>query len=643
VPHGFLLVALLFQCCRSLNVDSSKSEVLPTWLKTLGGIFPEEVPAQLAAYSNPTTPQMQVMGEDEPKEINDVQSEFITILERPAWTKSGLVETNLSIETEHVLVRPQQFEALQHHHEMVTGGGSKLNLLNANPDFEKIIIKNLGSEYVGSIGIGTIYEPKGCHKEGSPDAGGCSSVHEQEKLSVVFDTGSTNLWMASTLCTSGPCVLGSRKRFDFKQSDTFEKPEVPKQLDIEFGTAQLKGPLGIDDFHIGPFTVKKQKFGMIQEEYGSTFRELELEGIVGLAFPNLAAAGTEPFFDSVIQQKVLKRNMFCFYLQPWAAASALLADGSVDVKRQSGGAILWGGYDPDLFDGEIAWFPVTDAYYWALDLHSFWIGNESLTITQSEEAGSASLTHMRKHKRKASDKVPARLILDSGTTYFAADGKLYHEIAKRIPSADCKAADHKYPPIYYKLKDVDGKMHDLEVPQTQYMVQSGTRRCEMGFMKVGPDPEYGPAMILGELFMQMYFTIFDRGDGSDNGARVGFAKTKQWKLASLRQRSLMSLNPPRHDAQLKPRSPTSRFQGRQTDGRATGAIVPKEQRLDGAADSHIQKTVNHATHGQDGAAASRIQKTPMSASTVVRHATRSVAEIDDVAAVHLELENVPQK
>jgi hypothetical protein len=49
-------------------------------------------------------------------------------------------------------------------------------------------------------------------------------------------------------------------------------------LDIEFGTGELRGTQGVDDFHVGPFTVKKQTFGLIQEEIGDAFHTIPFEG-----------------------------------------------------------------------------------------------------------------------------------------------------------------------------------------------------------------------------------------------------------------------------------------------------------------------------------------------------------------------------
>lgn len=157
----------------------------------------------------------------------------------------------------------------------------------AMDEIPKTVLTSLdATEYVGPIGIGTVHEPKYCDSslaEGQYSSETCRAK-EQQTLKVVFDTGSTNLWMASTLCDQGPCISAGRQRYDLRASETYKDPDNPRNLTIKFATATLIGPMGVDEFHIGPFTVKNQSFGLIQEERGTTFRELPLEGIVGLAF-----------------------------------------------------------------------------------------------------------------------------------------------------------------------------------------------------------------------------------------------------------------------------------------------------------------------------------------------------------------------
>jgi len=45
-------------------------------------------------------------------------------------------------------------------------------------------------------------------------------------------------------------------------------------------------------------------------------------------------------------------------------------------------------------------------------------------------------------------------------------------------------------------------------------------------MKLDIKKQYGPAMILGEVFMRHFFTVFSRGEGHLDQAKVGFARAK---------------------------------------------------------------------------------------------------------------------
>lgn len=396
------------------------------------------------------------------------------------------------------------------------------------------VLKNLDwTEYVGPIGVGTIkscsslvtYNGNRSDSGVEPQfAGKTCAADAQSKLNVVFDTGSTNLWMASTLCTHGPCTEPGRSRYDPRQSSTYKAPSDQRNLDIKFGTAELSGPQGVDDFRIGPFVVKQQTFALIQQEQGTTFRDLPLEGIVGLAFPSMSAHGVRPFFDTVIQQKVLAKNSFAFYLTDQSIGSSSLSE-SGEVGGSN--AILWGGLDDRLYTGNLKWFPVTQAHYWAMDLLEFRVGDERYEVTTGLSSASMVQTSAPLSENATRAKIGAptgvdKAIVDTGTTYFTADGDLYDRLVKKLPSAPCSQTTN-YPDILYKLKDTDGKAYDLKFSQKDYMVSADGVSCTLGFMRIAIPAEYGPAMILGELFIRKYFSVFDRGDGGDNSAKIGFA------------------------------------------------------------------------------------------------------------------------
>eukprot|EP00391_Amoebophrya_sp_Ameob2_P012918 CAMPEP_0178998188 /NCGR_PEP_ID=MMETSP0795-20121207/9385_1 /TAXON_ID=88552 /ORGANISM="Amoebophrya sp., Strain Ameob2" /LENGTH=909 /DNA_ID=CAMNT_0020690861 /DNA_START=151 /DNA_END=2880 /DNA_ORIENTATION=+ len=218
---------------------------------------------------------------------------------------------------------------------------------------------------------------------------------EQSLINVVFDTGSTNLWIASDLCKEEPCTASDRHRYNHEISESFTENAVDRELDIEFGTGELKGLQGIDDFHVGPFTVRQQSFGLISEEIGDAFKSIPFEGILGLAFPSMSANGVTPFFDSVMQQGVLEKNEFAFYFNMEEAATAVSTleattsgasamkglDHMATTKSRNTSpppmnALFWGGVDEHFYEAPIRRYNVTQEHYWSLDLLQFRVGNE---------------------------------------------------------------------------------------------------------------------------------------------------------------------------------------------------------------------------------------------------------------------------
>lgn len=363
------------------------------------------------------------------------------------------------------------------------------------PKRQKIVnlttpLEDMTSEYIGQIGVGT-------GLDGEPQF----SAH------VVFDTGSTNLWVASVLCQSYPCSERNSSAFYDPARSTTQEPyalpsgEEPKDIDITFGTGELRGPLHVDTYRVGPLTVPRQPFAMIREMHGQVFRSFPFEGILGLGFRSLSFGGVKPFFERVIDQKLLTHNEFAFYLN---------ADG----LKQS--AILWGGVDKSLYHGPIHMFPVVQPHYWSLDLVDFRIGNVSV-------AGAGS-------------KRVRRLIVDSGTTYFTAPSDHFRLVSRRLAPTSCHEVElnsEEYPPLVFVLRDVNGKLFELEVTQETYMLgdasgggEGSPGTCRPAFMLLDVAQEFGPAMILGEVFMRYFFTVFSRGSGDPSQAKVGFARAR---------------------------------------------------------------------------------------------------------------------
>jgi len=373
------------------------------------------------------------------------------------------------------------------------------------------MLSSLDSQYVGPIGIGTVSRPEGCkssllqyvpHSLSDIKSQTCHA-EEQTEVFVVFDTGSTNLWVASDLCTSGGCANKDRNRYNHSLSQTYSEPEAPSDLHVQFGTGSLDGPVGVDDLHVGPFTVYNQSFGLIESAEGAVFESLPLEGILGLAFPNMAAKGSSPFFDTIIKQKALKNNKFAFYFS---------------LSNPSANAIFWGDVDSDFHSEPISYHKVTDPFYWSVDLLSFQIGGkEMLGDGKHAQPAGSSLLEVELSTPKA--------IVDTGTTFFTAGGELYDKIVEALPASQCDTLTEKtHPTMLFRLQNTEGKAVDYKLTNDQYMASAGSY-CSPAFMKIDIPSKHGPGMILGEVFLRHYLAVFDRGDGEQDHAQVGFAKS----------------------------------------------------------------------------------------------------------------------
>lgn len=447
--------------------------------------------------------------------------------------------------------------------ETVSSGSNSTKRLGTTSARAVTALSALSSQYVGPIGVGTTLQPESCNspqsmslldidalrRANSTSSATTCKADVQSYVWVVHDTGSTNIWIASDLCTEGPCVQKGRQRYNHKRSVTFKNPEAKSELTVQFGTGKLRGPRSIDDFHIGPFSVFQQSFEMIERQEGSVFEQVPLEGILGLAFPKMSAHGATPFFDTIINQKTLERNEFAFYFSR---------------DQPAANAIFWGGVDKGFYTGDIEFFPVTDPYYWAMDLHAFKIGAECLLgpacgQTDANTANSmatspapalpatqSSMLQMQgaEAQRSSAKFTVPKAIVDSGTTYFTAQQPLFDIVMKKLPSSQCLSITEKsHPNITITLKNVVGVPRDFIFTHKMYMLEAGVSQCQPAFMHIEVPAEHGPGMVLGEVFMRYYYSVFDRGDGSDLDARIGFAPSVHSKAAMRRLKELTYSQP----------------------------------------------------------------------------------------------------
>uniref|UniRef100_A0A8C3R6Y2 Peptidase A1 domain-containing protein n=1 Tax=Cyanoderma ruficeps TaxID=181631 RepID=A0A8C3R6Y2_9PASS len=290
------------------------------------------------------------------------------------------------------------------------------------------VTNHLDSSYFGEISIG---EPP-------------------QKFLVLFDTGSSNLWVPSWDCKSPACFNHAK----FKPGDSATFTPGGGSYTVSYGSGAVTFVMGCDTLKVSSITVTDQEFGLSQDEPTQPFYFADFDGILGMAYPSLAVGGmaTHTFIIS-------------------AAVTLFFFFGS-QPTYEYGGELILGGVDPELFQGDITWTPVTQELYWQVSVSS-WCSQGCQAIV---DTGTFLLT------------VPQEYLESILETLGLPDGWLCSPCALPVP--------------------------DPFIPLSQ-----SNGYCTLGIeVTYLPSQDGQPLWILGNVFLKEYYTVFDMANN-----RVGFA------------------------------------------------------------------------------------------------------------------------
>ncbi|KAJ2513173.1 aspartic proteinase precursor [Coemansia sp. RSA 2049] len=301
-----------------------------------------------------------------------------------------------------------------------------------------------------------------------------------QTFKVVFDTGSSNLWVPSAECSSIACYFHTK--YDHSQSSTYK----PNGTDfaIHYGSGSLEGYLSQDTVRIGDLEIKGQDFAEATKEPGLTFAFGRFDGILGLGYDTISVQHVVPPFYQLVNKGLVDKPMFSFYL-------------SDTNKGDTDGEMVLGGYNENKFEGKLQWANVRRKGYWEVDLEKVRFGDDEIEM---DNVGAA---------------------IDTGSSLLVLPTTLADLVNKRIGAkknfagqymVDCSTVP-SLPPFSMQF---GGKEYQLNAEDYVLSVQG---QCISGFMGMDIPAPLGPIWIIGDVFLRKFYSVYDLGKN-----RVGFAK-----------------------------------------------------------------------------------------------------------------------
>ncbi|XP_055312127.1 cathepsin D-like [Sitodiplosis mosellana] len=334
-----------------------------------------------------------------------------------------------------------------------------------------ILLKNYNdASYAGRITIGT----------------------PEQEFTVIFDTGSSDIWVPSSKCSHHNVACQKHNRYDSSKSRDYTRGN--SKFNITYGTGAVSGFTSYDTVKMANLKIRKQVFGEVTRETGSTFVNAKFDGIFGMGFPSISVSDKISPMERLKNQTVIQHKVFCFILHH---KNEVLSKSGMEI----GGELQIGGCEHK----PAVYIPLTKLGYWQFLM-------SSVIVTKP---GSSPFTACSNG---------CQAIMDTGTSLItgpAYDVNIINKILGAYKNEetgeyhiDCsKRTNTKSPTIAFLIHGLR-----FELTAKDYILQINKNLCLSGFMSLSTS--HGTSeWIIGDTFIRKMVVIFDM-----DKQRIGLAR-----------------------------------------------------------------------------------------------------------------------
>lgn len=319
-----------------------------------------------------------------------------------------------------------------------------------------------------------------------------------QQFLVLFDTGSGNLVVPSSVCDGSAC--SKHKRFNVSGSKTSvniaftNKPDTPvgddadqDVINLVYGTGEAVGTIVKDKVCVGNICTRADLVAST-EESDAPFGGAPFDGIFGLGLTKLSEGPAFNMLDGMKRDNSINKALFSVFLGASAAEES---------------EILFGSYRNEHMASKLFWVPVMSTGFWQVPLESVAVRGKPLANVSNSSA-----------------------VLDTGTSLLAGPPDVINALLDDLNVATNCSNFGRLPDISFGIA---GHMLSLSPEDYVDRNEDGTD-CTVPLMTQDVKPGEGAVWILGDPFLRKYYTVYDR-----DKMQVGFATASHRQTGTTKQ------------------------------------------------------------------------------------------------------------